>query len=199
MLTLDAADIDPDEIDQRVFVRLGWNAFEQFLKARGDGSANRVTYLDGVLEIMSPSHAHELIKKNIARLLEAWALEADVAITGYGSWTLTQRKKRSGIEPDECYFVGVRGGRGVPDFAIEVVWTHGGLEKLDVYHRLGVREVWVWEGGNLQVHARRASGWVRPSRSGLLRQLDLKLLSRYATVEDQHRALKAFLAAVRRH
>lgn len=29
-----------------------------------------------------------------------------------------------------------------PHLAIEVVWTSGGLDKLDVYRKLGVREVW---------------------------------------------------------
>jgi hypothetical protein len=50
-----------------------------------------------------------------------------------------------------------------------------------------------------RVHARRASGWSRTSRSALLPQLDLKLLSKYSMVEEQHRALKAFLSASRRH
>lgn len=35
----------------------------------------RVTYLEGQLEIMSPSRSHEMLKKLIARLLEAYAEE----------------------------------------------------------------------------------------------------------------------------
>ena len=147
--------IDPDLIDQRVFLRLEWPQFVQFLEARGDSAANRITYLDGVLEIMSPSPSHEQIKKNLVWLIEAWAIERDVELNGYGSWTIRQRRKKSGVEPDECYVPGPRGSRKFPDIALEVVWTSGGLDKLAVYYRLEVPEVWVWEKGG---GTRRPSG-----------------------------------------
>src|SRR5262245_26721362 len=40
-----------------------------------------------------------------------------------------------------------------PDLAIEVVWTSGGLNELEIYRKLGVREVWFWRRGRLSVHA----------------------------------------------
>lgn len=185
--------LEPGAIDQRVYMNLSWPNFEALLQARGDSSTNRITYLDGLLEIMSPSDNHEIVKKNIARLLESWALQEDVEITGYGSWTLKQRRKKTGVEPDECYFVGPRAGRRIPDLALEVVWTSGGIEKLEAYRRLGVREVWVWENGTLQSFCLRSAGYARTGRSELLPDLDLKLLSRYSTQTNQHRAVKAFL------
>ncbi|MBI5543642.1 MAG: Uma2 family endonuclease, partial [Deltaproteobacteria bacterium] len=63
------------EGDQRIELRFGWKDFERFLAARGESSGIRVSYLDGAMEIMSPSSSHELIKKRIARLLEAWSEE----------------------------------------------------------------------------------------------------------------------------
>ena len=108
--------------DQRVFLHgVSWRRFLDVLAARGDGSAVRVTYIGGVLELRSPSIHHEMIKKTLARLVEAYADELGLDLYGIGSWTLKSKLKKLGIEPDECYSLG-KPGR-VPDLAIEVVWT----------------------------------------------------------------------------
>jgi Uma2 family endonuclease len=57
---------------------------------------------------------------------------------------------------DECYIVGPDQNKEVPDLALEVVWTSGGLDKLEIYRRLGVGEVWIWKDGRITVHALRA-------------------------------------------
>jgi Uma2 family endonuclease len=63
--------LDPD---QRVILGdIDWWQFEAFLAIRGDRAGVRVTYLEGELEIMSPSRTHEMLKTMIARLLEAYA------------------------------------------------------------------------------------------------------------------------------
>jgi Uma2 family endonuclease len=53
----------------------GWNAYKSLLALLGDRSSYCVAYLLGTLEIMSPSRSHELDKKEIARLLEAYLEE----------------------------------------------------------------------------------------------------------------------------
>jgi len=45
--------------------------------------------------------------------------------------------------------------KDLPDIAIEVVLTSGGIEKLPVYAGLGVREVWFWEDDAFHLHALR--------------------------------------------
>lgn len=191
--------VDLDQIDGVAHVRLGWKDLLVFLKARGDTSANRITYLDGVLELMSPSVNHELIKKNLARLVEAWATAADVDLRGFGSWTLTSSRSKTAVEPDECYVVGPRGRRQTPDIAIEVKWTTGGLEKLEVYRRLRVREVWLWARGQLVPYLLRGVHYARARRSALVPELDFALLSKFSTREDQLHATRQFLAASRGH
>ena len=63
-----------------------------------------------------------------------------------------------------------------PDVAIEVVWTSGGIDKLDVYRKLGVREVWFYERGGLRFFALRVDSYVETPRSELLPQLPVELL-----------------------
>src|SRR5207247_1067652 len=137
-----------DDADQRVrFHGVSWEAYESLLAMRGESSAVRITYLRGEVEIMAPGKAHERDKKKLARLVEAWAEENGVLFEGFGSWTLKKREAERGAEADECYVVGRPDSDesiDVPDIAIEVVQTSGGIDKLEVYRGLGVREVWFW-------------------------------------------------------
>jgi hypothetical protein len=80
--------------------------YERLLAMRGDHSAPRISYLEGEVEIISPSRDHEVIKSRIGRLLEAWCFDRGVELTPAGSWTIKKKAKRRGAEPDECYIFG---------------------------------------------------------------------------------------------
>jgi Uma2 family endonuclease len=151
----------------------------------------RMTYCEGMLEIMSPLPAHEDAKKTIARLIEVYALERDIPLYAYGSTTFRSAAKAKGLEPDECYCIGHR-LKDLPDIAIEVVLTSGGIEKLPVYAGLGVREVWFWEEDAFHLHALRAGGYEAIRASELLPSLDLDAVAGFVRREDQHEAVKAF-------
>jgi Uma2 family endonuclease len=186
------------EADQRVFLRVDWKGLKTLLAARGDASVPRVSYLDGVMELMSPGKTHESRSWLIGRLLEVWADENEVLLEGLKSWTLKNEGKEAGAEPDECWVVGDRPHATKPDLALEVVQSHGGLDKLEVYRRLGVKEVWFWIDGELTVHALRGKAYVRSPRSTLFRGLDLKLLSRFVRHQSPARARMLYRAALRR-
>lgn len=195
-----AADVEPAtlarSVDQRVFLHgVSWEGFEAVLAARGDCSGVRIAYLEGVLELMSPSRDHEIIKKRLARLLEAYAEELGIDLDGYGSWTLKREKEERGAEPDECYSIGPAGE--VPDLAIEVIWTSGGLDKLEIYRRLGVREVWVWRRGEIQVFALRGDRYERIAVSELLPQVDLALVVSLLDTPNQTAAVRELRARLR--
>ena len=192
--------VEPDP-DHRVFLeRATWADYERLLAMRGEKAVPRLTYCAGVLELMSPSFSHEAIKKILARLLEAYADHLELELDGFGSWTLKRKKSERGCEPDECYCLG-RAGK-VPDLAIEVVWTNGGLDKLDIYRALGVGEVWIWQDGILRPHVLRGERYVVASRSKLLPQIDLALLASFVSPTTSQskavRALRAKLAGRRR-
>jgi Uma2 family endonuclease len=44
------------------FHGVSWDDYERLLAMRGDHSAPRIAYLEGTVEIMSPSQTHEAIK-----------------------------------------------------------------------------------------------------------------------------------------
>lgn len=87
--------------------------------------------------------------------MEACCLEKGVDITPYGSWTHESKETSRGAEPDECYVLGDDAEPTRCDLAIEVVWTHGGVDKLDIYRKLGMGEVWIWKSNRLSLHRLR--------------------------------------------
>lgn len=189
-----------DTIDQRIFFDFDWDEFQRFLKIRSERRGNRITYLDGVLEIMSPSHMHEGIKSRIRRLLELWATFEEIDLSSWGSTTLKKKSSKAGAEPDECYVVGRAEWPGRPDLAIEVNWTSGGINKLEVYDRLEVPEVWFWERDRLTIHVRKPrGGYAKRSKSALFPTLDVETFSAHAADPDQPRAVRTFLAALRKN
>ncbi|TAE46688.1 MAG: Uma2 family endonuclease, partial [Oscillatoriales cyanobacterium] len=95
---------DPEE--RYITDRVNWEEYETVLNRIGDAAGYRVTYLDGLLEIMSPSRRHENGKTRIGNLLEIYFVEADIEYFPFGSTTLRQEEKSGGTEPDEAYCIG---------------------------------------------------------------------------------------------
>jgi Uma2 family endonuclease len=185
--------------DQRVVLNgVAWEGYESQLALRRDRSAPRIAYLDGALEIMSPSKDHERIKSYIGRLVEAYALERGIDFSPYGSWTLKQATKKAGAEPDECYIIGSDQSGDTPHLAIEVAWTTGGIDKLEIYRRLGVGEVWVWKQGRLGVHLLRGERYEAATRSALFPDLDVEVLASFLDRATVSQAVRAFLEALRK-
>ena len=191
-----SASIPPGEYvptaDQRLITyNVPWPHYEMQLALRGDAPGPRIAYLEGAMELMSPSKEHERAKAYIGRLVEAYALERGIDLSPYGGWTLKSAPREAGAEPDECYLVGPDQQRDTPDLAIEVIWTSGGLDKLEIYRRLGVGEVWIWKDGRITVHVLGASGYDRAEHSRLFPDLDLILL---CSLMDRPTALQAVRA-----
>ncbi|MFQ3619048.1 MAG: Uma2 family endonuclease [Cyanobacteriota bacterium] len=144
---------DPEE--QRLISNVSWAQYEALLADRGDSLAYRVNYLDGVLEIVAPSRRHESGKTRIGTLLEIYFLEADIDYFPTGSTTFRQADQQVGLEPDESYCIGSE--KEIPDLAIEVIVTSSGVNRLERFRRLGVPEVWFWQGDRFSIYHLRES------------------------------------------
>jgi Uma2 family endonuclease len=153
-----------------------WSDYERLIEMRGDHSAPRISYLEGEVEIMSPSKDHEQIKSYIGRLLEAWCMDRGMEVSAFGSWTLKKKRFKRAAEADECYVFGTE-PRNTPQLAIEVEWTQRGIDKLEIYRKLGVEEVWYWRKGVIEVYVLTEGTFDRAERSRLLPDLDVALLA----------------------
>ncbi len=83
------------------------------------------------------------------------------------------------------------------DLAIEVVWTSGGIEKLDVYRGLGIGEVWLWREGIIEVHVLLDDRYERRERSALLPDLDLVELARHIDPQNQTESVRRYRQTLR--
>jgi Uma2 family endonuclease len=184
-----------------------WETYEGLLSLLGDDHPTlRLTYREGVLEIMTTSRYPETLKTIIARLLEMWAVEAAVSISGYGAATFRKRAKERGLEPDECYVVDPpplppnpkeEDLPEIPDIAIEVVYRHV-VDKLDVYAGLGVKEVWIWEQSRFVVHRLSGDRYDVCDASALLPTLDLAELASFVRPEaPQTELVRSYRDALR--
>lgn len=122
----------------------------------------------------------------------------DVTLEGYGSWTLENPRVQRGAEPDECDLVGRVASdddheHDRPDIAIEVVWTSGGIDKLEVYRKLGVREVWQYERGSLRSFVLQGEEYAAVDRSQVLPTLDAALILSCMSESSQTAAVRALL------
>ncbi len=187
-----------EDADQHVILYgMTWKDYETLLAMRGDRAGVRLFYLNGAIELMSPTRSHEGIKTTLARLLYAYCEERNIEISGYGSWTLRSAPQQRGAEPDECYMVGSI-DKDAPDIAIEVLWSHGGLDKLEIYRGLGVSEVWVWDrDAGLRAFALRDGGYEQAKGSRFFPELDLTWLASFLEQPTQTQAVRALRAAMR--
>ncbi len=181
-----------------LFEGVTWREFkaaEQLL----DRPGYRLSFLDGVLEIVQvPSEAHETVKKRLAALLELYLLVAGFNFTPTGSMTLESETGRVKREADESYRL--KPGRSRPDLAIEVVFTSGGINKLEAYKRLKVGEVWFWEDSALQVYGLRGDGdelyYEQIQKSEAVPGIDLDLLLRCIDMANHVDAVRTWQQAI---
>ncbi|MBD2124998.1 Uma2 family endonuclease [Microcoleus sp. ZQ-A2] len=178
---------------------VSWQIYEALLTKLENNSHYRITYLDGVLEIVSPSARHEKLKKRLATLIEFYLIKKRIRHTPMGSTTIRNKLKKAGAEPDEGYCIGEE--KNIPDLAIEVIITSGSIDKLETYRRLGVAEVWLWEINRLKLYHLREEtptvflsthGYEQIKSSELLPELDLSLLEQCALISDQIQAIDEF-------
>lgn len=81
--------------------------------------------------------------------------------------------------------------------AIEVVLSSGGVDKLAVYKKLGIREVWFWKNRRFEVYHLRGDEYEKIHQSELLPDLNLELLAYYVEQPDPLEAVLEFRERVR--
>jgi len=173
---------------------LTWETLEKLDTDLAETGA-QLTYLDGYLEIMTPlSDAHEEPKKTLGQLLEIYMRVKNIRFYGRGSTTIGTKELGARKEPDESYCLGTR--KPVPDLAIEVIVTSGGIDTLEIYRRVGVSEVWFWQDGVISVYCLRPTGYDLVSKSELLPELDLRSLEFYSRMADQYDAVNDFMRSL---
>jgi Uma2 family endonuclease len=188
----------PPQLTPLLFEGFTWREFkavEQLL----DRPGYRLSFLDGVLEIRPmPGEPPETVKERIGYLLEFYLLLAGFDFTPTGSMTLESESGLVKREADKSYKLAP--GRSRPDLAIEIVFTSGGINKLEAYKRLKIAEVWFWEDGVLALYHLRQGGdqwrYEKIATSEAVPGIDLDLLLRCINMVNHVDAIKTFQQAI---
>jgi Uma2 family endonuclease len=182
-------------VEQRIVLYgVSWQQYETLRQTLEEVPGTRMTYLDGTLEIMTPSPEHESVKATIGTLLDVYLIQKRIRFYKCGSPTLKNQDKVRGKEPDESYNLGTK--KNIPDLAIEIVVSSGSLDILSVYQGLGVPEVWLWKNSQLSIYCLHSQSYEQISKSELLPELDLALLVKYLNYPDQYDAIIEFRNAI---
>jgi Uma2 family endonuclease len=134
-----------------------WATYTRLLRIFADRPRMRLTYDRGELEIMSPVLEHDNDDRMLGQFVVILTDELGLPMMPGGSTTMRRRKRRKGIESDECFWIAnahrMEGRRRLdlrtdppPDLAIEVDVTRSSMDRMGIYAALKVPEVWRLEG-----------------------------------------------------
>ena len=151
-----------------ILENVSWGRYTRLLRALEDRHL-RMTYDRGVLEIMTLSFEHESTSRFLGRLVVVLTEEFDLALAPGGSTTMRRKRKMKGLEPDDCYWIAhepaVRGKKVIdlrtdppPDLTIEVDVTRSSLNRMAIYAKLRVPEVWRHNDEGLTFNVLNAAG-----------------------------------------
>jgi Uma2 family endonuclease len=155
--------------EERLLLRdISWDFYVAFCEELGERPV-RLSYSQGMSEIMITKAPHEFFKKMLAKLVEITILERNIPVRSGGSMTFQRRDLKKGFEPDECWWISseaqVRGKQEFdfvrdppPDLAIEVEVSHSLVDRIGIFAAMGVRELWRFNGRQLRFCILREDG-----------------------------------------
>ncbi len=188
---------------------VSWDYYDHTLRELDAGGWHtHVTYDDGRMELRAVGDVmHQTAKATIARLIDTYALEADIPISPKGSITCRRKSLRKGLEPDESYYVHTptpplsRGELNLnkylpPDLAIDVDISGSLIDREPIYAAMGIREVWRYDGKRLTPLHRTSEGtYIAADHSLAFPDLPMVVFNRYlkmAMGKGHAQAVKAF-------
>jgi len=202
----------PHAGESSVLDGVSWAEFLTILDDLEGRSRSRVAYDRGRLELVSPSKPHERIGRLLGRFVEVLTEELGIDAESIKATTLLRADLRRGAEADECFYIAneplVRQFDDLdlardppPDLTIEVDITRRSVNRLTIYHALGIPEVWRYQNGKLEFLVLGDDEYVRATTSRAFRGLRPDELLRLVELLHEHsdtELARRFRAWVRR-
>ena len=188
--------IQPVECKLVTLRGINWEQFKTIELQLENKREIKLSYLAGVMEIMSPiGKTHEYIKSTLGLLLEAYMRSKNIRFYKRGGFTLEELGYAYGT-PDESYCIG--SDKEIPDIAIEIIVNSGTIDRRELYEPTQVPEVWFWKIDQLRVfHLQESGEYEEVSKSQFFPDLDLNLLVKYVGYLDQYDAINEFVQIIR--
>ncbi|PPT11261.1 Flavodoxin reductases (ferredoxin-NADPH reductases) family 1 [Geitlerinema sp. FC II] len=195
---------------QLVMTDVTWQMYERILEEFGEKRSARINYSQGLLEIMVPLPEHEVSKVIIGDLIKALLEELNLEFWSLASTTFKNEAMQQGLEPDDCFYIeheaAIRGKKRIdltvdppPDLAVEIDLTS--RTRLDNYEKLGVKELWRFDGEVLEISVLQEWKYQRSHQSFHFPMLAIaEIIPQYlerSKVEGRNQTMKAFRAWVK--
>jgi Uma2 family endonuclease len=190
---------------QLLLEEVSWQQLENILTELGERRNSRLSYSNGLLEIMVPLPEHEKAKEIIGDMVKILLSERGINYESLGSTTLKNQRMTQAVEPDSCFYiqnqVAVIGKNRLdmsidppPDLAIEIDLTS--RTQLDNYQILGVPELWRYARRGLQINVLQGGQYVESDSSPTFPDIPIiELVNRYAQqsqISGSSQAIRAF-------
>ncbi len=194
---------------QLLIKNVSWQMYKHILEELGENRSSRVSYSQGILEIMTPLPEHEAAKVIIGDLVKALLEELEIEFWSLGSTTFDKENMTEGVEPDDCFYIqneaAVRGKKRInletdppPDLAIEIDITS--RTRFRNYEALGVPELWRWNGRKLEINVLQDGKYVESNTSRIFPNLLIaEVIPEYLVRSNfgRNATMKAFRSWVR--
>lgn len=188
------------------FRGVSWQTYEDLLEQVGEAPALRISFNEGVLQIMTVSFEHEYFSQVLNHLVGRLSAVARIKILFFGHATMKTQKKLKGSEPDACFYVQSAAKIGnrfrldlntdpAPDIVVEVDIHHESLSKFPIYAALEVAEIWHYDGKRLAIHQLQGDQYHEVETSPSLPILTASVLTEFLKLSeelDQYETLLAF-------
>jgi len=172
-----------------VLHHVSWDTYERLLADDEERRVPRMTYDQGALELVTPSMPHEEDAGTIARIVDIVSAMLAVPIRNVGSTTFRRRDLHRGFEPDASFYIQneprIREQREVdltvdppPDLVLEMEMSGSALNKLALFARMGIPEVWRCDGERVTIRILEQGGYRESQVSLALPVLTSEILER---------------------
>jgi Uma2 family endonuclease len=183
--------------DRLVTLQGDWEHFKLIQRGCEQSPGVRLFYFDGTIELLMLGQLHEIFAHAIGTLLTLFLAHQGILFFGTGSAD-QEKEEVAALQPDQSYCIDTL--KKIPDLSIEVVFTSGGIRKLERYRAIGVSEVWFWEDGTLALYRLRREDYEAIEQSELagLKDLDLEVFKRHVLMAetDLGEAVRSFTSYV---
>jgi len=184
----------PPAETRMVLENVAWETYVALADQRR-GSVPRMTYDDGVLELMSPLKNHENIGCLVGRMVEAFSEERNIEVISLASVTVKRSKLKKGYEADESYYVTHAEQLlskdildfeidPAPDLVIEVEITSSAIKKLALFAAMNVLEVWRHDGSELRMYRLQDADYLPIESSVELPGLTAELINEFLALRN---------------
>jgi Uma2 family endonuclease len=194
-----------------VFRDVSWEDYELLLEELGESPGVHVSYDRGTLEIMTISTEHDYYVDRVKDLIRVATLRLKIKMRSFGHATMKKSKVLAGKEPDGCYYIKSLGliGKRIrldfehdppPDVVVEIDLSTNTIPKLPIYQRLGIAEVWLYDGYKMTIYRLGDQGYTPVEQSvelpGFTGELLTEFLHASQSTEDDNQLLEDYVEMI---